>query len=109
MLTAGEKEGRRAGQPGRLVDAVNLQSEGCAAQDGDGACDRLVSEFNDMRVNGAGEVYDYRITAGPDDAATRQQVETMLLWSRFEPARRFGRRPPISAGFWTAATPMNRA
>lgn len=41
-------------------------------------------------VNGAGEVYDYRITAGPDDAATRQQVETMLLWSRFEPARRFG-------------------
>jgi anti-sigma factor RsiW len=41
-------------------------------------------------INGAGEVYDYRITAGPTDAATRQQVETMLLWSRFEPARRFG-------------------
>ena len=41
-------------------------------------------------VNDEGEVYDYRIVSGPDDAATRSQVENMLLFSRFEPARFFG-------------------
>jgi hypothetical protein len=41
-------------------------------------------------VNGRGQVYDYRIVSGPTDEATRAKVENMLLWSRFEPARRFG-------------------
>ena len=41
-------------------------------------------------VNGEGQVYDYRIVSGPTDAATRAQVENLLLWSVFEPARRFG-------------------
>ncbi len=41
-------------------------------------------------VNGAGQVYDYRIVAGPTDSVTRAQVENLLLWSVFEPARRFG-------------------
>ena len=41
-------------------------------------------------VNGAGQVYDYRIVSGPTDDATRLQVENMLLWSVFEPARRCG-------------------
>ena len=41
-------------------------------------------------VNGEGQVYDYRIVAGPTDSATRAQVENLLLWSVFEPARRFG-------------------
>lgn len=41
-------------------------------------------------VNGMGQVYDYRIISGPTDDATRAQVENLLLWSRFEPARRFG-------------------
>jgi len=41
-------------------------------------------------VNDAGEVYDYRIISGPTDAATRSQVESLLLLSRFEPARFFG-------------------
>jgi hypothetical protein len=45
-------------------------------------------------VNGEGQVYDYRIVAGPTDKATREQVENILLWSRFEPARRFGQ--PVS-------------
>jgi len=45
-------------------------------------------------INGAGQVYDYRITSGPTDDATRAQVENMLLWSRFEPARRFGQPVP---------------
>lgn len=41
-------------------------------------------------VNDEGEVYDYRIVAGPRDPATRAQVENLLLMSRFEPARFFG-------------------
>jgi anti-sigma factor RsiW len=41
-------------------------------------------------VNDAGEVYDFRIVSGPDDPATRRQVENLLLFSFFEPARFFG-------------------
>jgi anti-sigma factor RsiW len=41
-------------------------------------------------INGNGEVYDYRIVSGPTDAATRSQVENLLLFSKFEPARFFG-------------------
>ena len=41
-------------------------------------------------INGEGEVYDYRIVSGPTDAATRSQVENLLLFSLFEPARFFG-------------------
>ncbi len=41
-------------------------------------------------VNDAGEVYDYRIVSGPNDAATRSEVENLLVGSRFEPARFFG-------------------
>jgi hypothetical protein len=41
-------------------------------------------------INGAGQVYDYRIVSGPTDDVTRAQVENLLLWSVFEPARRFG-------------------
>jgi hypothetical protein len=41
-------------------------------------------------VNDSGEVYDYRIVSGPTDATTRSQVENLLLFSRFAPARFFG-------------------
>ncbi len=41
-------------------------------------------------INGEGEVYDYRIVSGPTDATTRAQVENLLLFSVFAPARRFG-------------------
>ena len=41
-------------------------------------------------VNDMGEVYDYRILSGPVDDATRTQVENLLLFSRFAPARFFG-------------------
>jgi hypothetical protein len=41
-------------------------------------------------VNDAGEVYDYRIVSGPNDEATRYEVENMLVGSKFEPARFFG-------------------
>jgi anti-sigma factor RsiW len=41
-------------------------------------------------INDDGDVYDYRIVSGPTDAATRSQVENLLLFSKFEPARFFG-------------------
>ena len=41
-------------------------------------------------VNGEGEVYDYRIVSGPTDAATRAEIENLLLYTVFEPARFFG-------------------
>lgn len=41
-------------------------------------------------VNSEGTVYDYRIVSGPNDAATRAQVENLLVSSVFEPARFFG-------------------
>jgi anti-sigma factor RsiW len=41
-------------------------------------------------INGEGQVYDYRIVSGPNDAQTRAQVENLLLFSVFEPARFFG-------------------
>jgi Putative zinc-finger len=41
-------------------------------------------------VNGSGRVYDYRIVTGPTDAQTRSEVENLLLFSVFEPARYFG-------------------
>ncbi|MGC1463754.1 MAG: anti-sigma factor [Terracidiphilus sp.] len=41
-------------------------------------------------INGEGEVYDYRIVSGPNDDATRSEVENLLLFSVFEPARFFG-------------------
>lgn len=41
-------------------------------------------------VNGEGEMYDYRIVSGPNDASTRAQIEKLLLTSRFDPARFFG-------------------
>jgi anti-sigma factor RsiW len=41
-------------------------------------------------VNDAGEVYDFRIVSGPNDPTTRSEVENLLLFSVFEPARFFG-------------------
>jgi len=41
-------------------------------------------------VNDEGYVYDYRIVSGPTDAATRAQIENLLLFSVFTPAQFFG-------------------
>ncbi|HWG20744.1 MAG TPA: anti-sigma factor [Terracidiphilus sp.] len=41
-------------------------------------------------VNDSGQVYDFDIVSGPDDASTRAEVENMLLSDRFEPARFWG-------------------
>jgi len=44
----------------------------------------------EVYINGAGRAYDYRIVSGPNDEATRSQIENLLVSSWFEPARFFG-------------------
>ena len=44
----------------------------------------------EVYVNPQGAMYDYRIVSGPNDAATRSQIENLLLTSVFYPARFFG-------------------
>ena len=41
-------------------------------------------------VSSQGRAYDYRIVSGPSDADARARVETLLLFSVFEPAKVFG-------------------
>ncbi len=44
----------------------------------------------EVYVDRQGRVYDYDIVSGPSDAATRAELETLLLSSKFEPAQWFG-------------------
>jgi anti-sigma factor RsiW len=53
----------------------------------DGSANPIVVE---AYVNSQGRAYDYRIVSGPHDAEARARVETLLLFSVFEPARVFG-------------------
>ncbi len=46
----------------------------------------------EVYVNDSGWVYDFRIVSGPDDPATRKQVQQLLVDSVFAPARFFGQR-----------------
>jgi anti-sigma factor RsiW len=41
-------------------------------------------------VNDSGQVYDFNIISGPNDAATRSEVENLLLQSVFTPAKFWG-------------------
>ncbi len=62
-------------------------SSGAQSDEIDAAAKPLVVE---AYVNDRGEVYDYRILSGPTDAATRSEVQNLLLFSVFEPAKFFG-------------------
>lgn len=44
----------------------------------------------EVYVDAQGRVYDYDIVAGPSDPATRAQLATLLLSSKFQPAEWFG-------------------
>jgi Putative zinc-finger len=47
-------------------------------------------------LDARGEVVDYEILSGPQDAVTRRQLDQMLLFSRFRPQMSFGR--PMAGG-----------
>ncbi|HEX4005514.1 MAG TPA: zf-HC2 domain-containing protein [Acidobacteriaceae bacterium] len=44
----------------------------------------------EVYVDQQGRVYDYDIVAGPSDAATRADLESLLLTSVFQPAKTYG-------------------
>lgn len=44
----------------------------------------------EVYVDPQGRVYDYDIVSGPNDSATRSELETLLLSSKFVPAQWFG-------------------
>jgi anti-sigma factor RsiW len=44
----------------------------------------------EVYVDAKGRVYDYDIVSGPSDPATRAELETLLLSSKFQPAQWFG-------------------
>ena len=61
----------------------------------DDAGDTQIGEFSgpvvvEVYVNGKGSMYDYRIVSGPNDEATRSEIENLLLTSHFAPALFFG-------------------
>jgi negative regulator of sigma E activity len=88
MFTQPEKAQANADEPLGMATAPHLLylSSGADGDDINAAAPVVVEAY----INDAGQVYDYRIVSGPTDPATRQQVENLLLFSVFEPARFFG-------------------
>jgi len=56
----------------------------------DGMADLPAPVVVEAYVNDSGQVYDFSIVSGPDDAVTRSQIENLLLSDRFEPAKFWG-------------------
>lgn len=73
--------------PADLTEPHGLNSHIAARTIADENANAVVVE---AYVNSAGRVYDYRIISGPDNAASRAQIENLLLFSVFEPAHVFG-------------------
>ena len=89
MFAQPESAQARADEPLGAATAPRLlyMSSNAGANPTDGIDSSVVVE---AYVNGSGQVYDFRIVSGPNDAETRSQVENMLLFSVFEPAKIFG-------------------
>jgi len=89
MFAQPEKAQASADEPLGMATAPRLLylSSGADSNDIGAAAAPVVVE---AYINDEGEVYDYRIVSGPTDAATRSQVENLLLFSVFAPARFFG-------------------
>jgi hypothetical protein len=77
-------------EPLGMATAPRLLYHSAAAPDQDRIGTASGPVVVEAYVNGSGRVYDYRIVTGPTDPQTRAEVENMLLFSVFEPARSFG-------------------
>lgn len=89
MFTQPEKVQASKDEPIGMATAPRLLylSSGAQSDEIDASTTPLVVE---AYVNDQGEVYDYRILSGPTDPATRSELENLLLFSVFEPAKFFG-------------------
>ncbi|AXC13565.1 hypothetical protein ACPOL_4290 [Acidisarcina polymorpha] len=81
-LAARDEPLGRASSPRFLYSAVETETVPIGGRD-----NPVIVE---VYIDGAGRVYDYRIVSGPSDPATRSELENVLLFSVFEPARSFG-------------------
>jgi hypothetical protein len=71
-----------ASNPRFLYSSVETEASPIGGRDTPVVVEAYIDDF--------GRVYDYHIVSGPDDAATRSELENVLLFSVFEPARFFG-------------------
>jgi hypothetical protein len=77
-------------QPARLESLAPFPVSGLEESGQAGGHALLV----EATVNARGEVVNYEILVGPDDRATRRQLDQILLFSRFRPQMSFGRPTP---------------
>jgi hypothetical protein len=82
-----ENDGDAGSSGGRRAEHADRGRSGAAVFTTDTSANPIVVE---AFVNSAGRAYDYHIVSGPNDAAARARVETLLLFSVFAPAQVFG-------------------
>ncbi len=90
MFTRPEVAQAKGDEPLGMATAPRLLYLSSLAGNSDQISEVPGSVVVEAYINGEGKVYDYRIVSGPTDAATRSEVENLLLYSVFEPARFFG-------------------
>lgn len=75
-------------QPAQVESLAPFAVPGLVTGDHDPATGGVMIE---VTLNAAGDVVSYRILSGPNDAAVRNQIDQVLLFSRFRPRLDFGR------------------
>ena len=74
-------------QPARLESLAPFPVPTFPAAAGDSGSSGILLEAT---LNAQGEVVDYKILSGPNDAAVQHQLDQVLLFSRFRPLVSFG-------------------
>jgi hypothetical protein len=80
-------------QPARLEKLAPFPVPGITTSGGGPDAGVLLVE---AMLNAEGQVVNYNILIGPDDASVRRQIDQVLLFSRFRPQLSFGR--PMAGG-----------
>jgi Putative zinc-finger len=75
-------------QPAQVESLAPFGVPGLVTGDREPASGGLMIE---VTLNAAGDVVSYRILSGPNDAAVRNRIDQVLLFSRFRPRLDFGR------------------
>jgi hypothetical protein len=71
-----------ASSPRFLYSSIETETVPIGGRDNPVVVEAYIDDF--------GKVYDYHIVSGPTDAHTRSELENVLLFSVFEPAKSFG-------------------
>lgn len=79
-------------QPARLESLAPFPVPGIVSNGPSGSTLLII----ETTLNAEGQVADYRILSGPDNASIRHQLDQVLIFSRFQPELNFGR--PTAGG-----------